>query len=199
MLPEIHPESVSRSLLLPCGLLRSPLHRTHSSARQHRSQRRRLPPCPRCAAVAVTYALNVVEPQSAGVGGGGFIMIHLARPVRRSSSIRAKRHPPAPHATCSWACRTRPCRCGGRRSGDGAGTSMALERYGNLQLADVLQPAIKLANDGFAATPRYSAVSAIRAPRTRLRPLPTSPRRRSPGPRVIGAEQAARGHLPPAC
>jgi gamma-glutamyltranspeptidase / glutathione hydrolase len=39
------------------------------------------------------------------------------------------------------------------------GTALALESYGNLPLATVIQPAIKLADEGFAATPRYNAVS----------------------------------------
>ena len=112
------------------------------------------------AAVAVTYALNVVEPQSAGVGGGGFMMIHLAK-TGETFFIDTREKAPAgatrdmfvgvPNSTLQGVAVGVP--------GMVRGTSMALERYGNLQLADVLQPAIKLADDGFAATPRYSAVS----------------------------------------
>ena len=36
------------------------------------------------------------------------------------------------------------------------GTALALERYGNLTLAQTMAPAIELADQGFAATPRYS-------------------------------------------
>ena len=84
------------------------------------------------AAVAIAYALNVVEPQSAGIGGGGFMMIHLAQ-TGETFVIDTREKAPAgatptmfvgvPNATCRvwpWACRAW---CAARRS--------ALEKYGN--------------------------------------------------------------------
>ena len=112
------------------------------------------------AAVAIAYALNVVEPQSAGVGGGGFMMIHIAR-TGETFAIDSRERAPAkatpdmfvgvPSASLQGVAVGVP--------GMVRGTALALKQYGNLPLAQVLQPAIKLADEGFAATPRYSAVS----------------------------------------
>jgi gamma-glutamyltranspeptidase / glutathione hydrolase len=112
------------------------------------------------AAVAIAYALNVVEPQSAGIGGGGFMMIHLAH-ENRTFAIDTREKAPAaatrdmfvgvPNATLQGVAVGVP--------GMVRGTAMALEKYGNLSLAQVIQPAIQLADEGFAATPRYAAVS----------------------------------------
>ena len=112
------------------------------------------------AAVAIVYALNVVEPQSAGIGGGGFMVIHLAR-ENRTFAIDTREKAPAgatpsmfvgvPNASLQGVAVGVP--------GMVRGTAMALERYGTLSLAQTLAPAIALAQDGFAATPRYAAVS----------------------------------------
>jgi gamma-glutamyltranspeptidase / glutathione hydrolase len=45
------------------------------------------------AAVAIAYALNVVEPQSAGIGGGGFMMVHLAKSGRTFTIDTRERAP----------------------------------------------------------------------------------------------------------
>lgn len=112
------------------------------------------------AAVAIAYALNVVEPQSAGIGGGGFMMIHLAA-SGRTLAIDTRERAPAgatrdmfvgvPNASLQGVAVGVP--------GMVRGTALAVEQYGRLSLAQVLQPAIVLADEGFAATPRYSAVS----------------------------------------
>ncbi len=112
------------------------------------------------AAVAIAYALNVVEPQSAGIGGGGFMMIHLAHP-KRTFVIDTREKAPAgatsnmfvgvPNSTLQGVAVGVP--------GMVRGTAHAVQHYGRLDLDDVLRPAIKLADNGFAATSRYNAVS----------------------------------------
>ena len=112
------------------------------------------------AAVAIAYALNVVEPQSAGIGGGGFMMIHLDK-GDRTFVIDTREKAPAgatpdmfvgvPNSSLQGVAVGVP--------GMVRGTADAVRKYGKLDLDDVLQPAIKLADEGFAATPRYAAVS----------------------------------------
>ncbi len=117
------------------------------------------------AAVAIAYALNVVEPQSAGIGGGGFMMIHMAgQGVGKASgtfAIDSREKAPAaatpdmfvgvPNASLQGVAVGVP--------GMVRGTELALESWGRLKLRHVLQPAIRLADEGFAATARYAAVS----------------------------------------
>ncbi len=112
------------------------------------------------AAVAVAYALNVVEPQSAGIGGGGFMMIHLAD-SGETFVVDSREKAPAgatpdmfvgvPNASLQGVAVGVP--------GMVRGTALALERWGRLPLSRVIQPAIELADEGFAATARYAAVS----------------------------------------
>ena len=111
------------------------------------------------AAVAIAYALNVVEPQSAGVGGGGFMMIHLAG-SGRTFAIDSREKAPAAATKDLFVGIAQASNVSLQGvPGMVRGTAHAVERYGQLPLAAVLQPAIQLADLGFAATPRYSAVS----------------------------------------
>jgi gamma-glutamyltranspeptidase/glutathione hydrolase len=112
------------------------------------------------AAVAIAYALNVVEPQSAGIGGGGFMLIHLAH-RDRTFVIDTREKAPAgatpdmfvgvPNSSLQGVAVGVP--------GMVRGTAYAVRKYGRMDLDEVLRPAIKLADQGFAATPRYAAVS----------------------------------------
>jgi gamma-glutamyltranspeptidase/glutathione hydrolase len=112
------------------------------------------------AAVAIAYALNVVEPQSAGIGGGGFMMIYLAE-TGETFFIDTRERAPAGATATMFVGVPSPTLQGVAVGVPGMvrGTAMALEKYGKLSLSRVVQPAIALAEEGFAATPRYSAVS----------------------------------------
>ena len=107
------------------------------------------------AAVAVGYALAVVDPCCGNIGGGGFMTIHLAD--GRESFINFRETAPAAaSATMYLDGEGRPIdelsRYGYRAAGV-PGTVMGLDRaaaeYGRLPRAALLAPAIALAHDGF--------------------------------------------------
>ncbi len=127
------------------------------------------------AAVAVAYALNVVEPQSAGIGGGGFMMVHMAR-TGQTVVIDSREEAPAGATPSMFVGQNFS-----RRSLQGVavgvpgmvrGTEMALKDYGRMSLSQVLQPAIALADGGFAATPRFVTSTACSSATSRAKNSP---------------------------
>ena len=107
------------------------------------------------AAVATSFATGVVNPSSSCIGGGGFMLIYLARQsrvvaldyretapaaVRRDVFVRDGRVVPALSRRGGLAVAV---------PGEVAGLALALQRYGTLPLADVMAPAIRYARDGF--------------------------------------------------
>lgn len=115
------------------------------------------------AAFATMLALTVVEPQSSGIGGGGFLVYHDERRNRLSSFDGRET---APHAaTPAWFLgpdgQPRPHReivPGGLSVGVPGNIRLietAHERHGRLPWARLFEPAIRLARDGFAITPRF--------------------------------------------
>jgi gamma-glutamyltranspeptidase/glutathione hydrolase len=128
------------------------------------------------AAFATLLALNVVEPQSSGIGGGGYLVYSPqgAAPVTFDGREKA----PAA-ATGTWFYKDgqpmqfSDAQPGGKSVGvPGNLRMMALahQRYGKVPWAALFQPAIRLARDGFKITPRlhnsllkYPATGALSA------------------------------------
>jgi gamma-glutamyltranspeptidase/glutathione hydrolase len=105
------------------------------------------------AAVAAAFALAVAQPQSTGIGGGGFLLIRLAD--GRAFAIDARETAPAAATPDLY---TRPgvpeqaSLVGGLAVGTPglvAGLALAQERFGSRPLAEVMAPAIRLAAEGY--------------------------------------------------
>ncbi len=111
------------------------------------------------AAVATGFALAVVHPTAGNIGGGGFMVIRFADGRNTSIDFR-ETAPKAAHRdmylNADGSVDPQKSLVGYLASGvpgSVAGLSMALEKYGTLPLATVLEPAIKLAQKGFPVTP----------------------------------------------
>lgn len=107
------------------------------------------------AAVAVGFALAVTYPVAGNIGGGGFMVIRMAD--GRTAAIDYREVAPlAAHRDMYLDASGNPTNesiVGYRASGVPgavAGMAEALARYGTMTLSQVMQPAIRLARDGFA-------------------------------------------------
>jgi len=108
------------------------------------------------AAVATGFALAVVHPQAGNLGGGGFMLIRMADGVARFVDYREKA-PAAATANMYLDAQGNVIENAslvGYKAiavpGSVAGLAYAQKNYGKLALAQVMEPAIQLARDGFA-------------------------------------------------
>lgn len=126
------------------------------------------------AAVATGFALAVTLPQAGNIGGGGFMMIHLAETGETLALDYREMAPAAAHRDMfldqngvadSWMSRSSALSSG--VPGTVAGLLAAHERFGQLDRAQVLQPAIRLARDGFLISEAQAWSFAQAAPKFR--------------------------------
>lgn len=114
------------------------------------------------ASVAVGFALAVTFPSAGNIGGGGFMVLHLANGKNTTIDFR-EIAPKAAHekmyldsldnfipalSQTGWTSAGVP--------GTVAGLIYVLEKYGTMKLADLIQPAIDLAENGFVLSRRMA-------------------------------------------
>jgi gamma-glutamyltranspeptidase/glutathione hydrolase len=133
------------------------------------------------AAIATELVLNLVEPQSSGIGGGGFLLHYAARDAKLEAydgretapaSATPERFLGADGRPLDW-----PAAVISGKSVGVPGLLRLLEfahrRHGKLPWAKLFEPAIKLAQEGFPVSPRLSALIAA----DRFLPLDSNARR----------------------
>jgi gamma-glutamyltranspeptidase / glutathione hydrolase len=124
------------------------------------------------AAVAVAFALAVVDPRAGNIGGGGFMLVRMGD--GRAALVDYREAAPQ-RATHDMYLRPdgsvdpEGSQIGYRASGvpgTVAGLELALRKYGTRKLATVMAPAIRLAEEGFPVSGKFAA--SLRGAQERL-------------------------------
>jgi gamma-glutamyltranspeptidase/glutathione hydrolase len=122
------------------------------------------------AACATALAVGVTNAASCGIGGGGFMLIYIAKerqfyaldyrecaPLKASPDMYMRDgHPDEALARDGFLAVATP--------GEIAGIDAALRRFGKLKFQAVAAPAVRLARDGFVVTPHMAGEIAHFAP-----------------------------------
>jgi gamma-glutamyltranspeptidase/glutathione hydrolase len=114
------------------------------------------------AAVATAFVLAVVEPAAGNIGGGGFMLVRLAdgkttffdyretAPAKASRDMYIKSDGTLDEEASTIGYRSVAI------PGTVAGLALALNTHGTMKLADVMQPAIRLAEQGFPVSEKLA-------------------------------------------
>ncbi|MBI3797060.1 MAG: gamma-glutamyltransferase [Deltaproteobacteria bacterium] len=121
------------------------------------------------AAVAASFAISVIRPQSTGIGGGGFFLLYLAK-SKETLAIDCRERAPI-RATGDMFVRDGKAVADLSRNGPlavavpglVAGLVEIQEKYGTMPLKEVIAPAIRLADQGFPIYPQLAQALAYRA------------------------------------
>ena len=132
------------------------------------------------AAVAIAFALAVVEPAAGNIGGGGFMLIRLAD--GKTTFLDYRETAPGKATRDMYVGKDgkldEEASVVGYRSvavpGTVAGLELALKTYGTMKLVDVIAPAIRLADEGFSVSEKLAAELEEESPG--LQAFPTSQR-----------------------
>ncbi|HYD39938.1 MAG TPA: gamma-glutamyltransferase [Anaeromyxobacter sp.] len=129
------------------------------------------------AAVAAAFVLAVVEPESSGIGGGGFALVHLAR-EGRTIALDFREVAPAAARPDMFAGpreegRPSPSLDGGLSvavPGAVKGYAALARRFGTMPLARLVEPAARIAERGFPIGAHYRRLAEARLPCLAARP-----------------------------
>ena len=112
------------------------------------------------AIVATAAALNVVEPYMSGVGGVGFLLLHLSSGQTKALNFSGVAPMKATPDQFNYETRERgPLAC--LVPGNLAGWTEAHRNHGLLPLSQIFAPAVSLARDGFPLHPANTKLLAL--------------------------------------
>ena len=117
------------------------------------------------AAIATAFALNAAEPFASGIGGGGFMVIYLAKETR-VTVINYREKAPAAAFPEMFKIEGKPSVELRREHGLSvgvpgalAGWSYALKKYGTKNLEAVIEKAVDIAEQGFEISDTFSKIN----------------------------------------
>jgi len=128
------------------------------------------------AAVATALAVGVTNPASCGIGGGGFMLIYMAK-AHAFYALDYRETAPLQARPDMYLRNGKPDEDLARDGilgvgvpGEIAGIDAALRRFGTMKFQQIAAPAEKLAGDGYTASPHLAKEIAMLAPKIKNDP-----------------------------